>query len=462
MARKGSQKPTQSIILSTKNSLFNDAVELYEKSGRKARQWQINLLKAILSRNKKGLWEHTKFGWSISRRNGKNEVVAQREMIGIVILNEKILHTAHRTTASHEAWERLTSLLDSAKIEYTALRASGRERITIEGGGKIEFRTRSSKGGLGEGFDVLVIDEAQEYTDDQESALKYVVSASENPQTLFCGTPPTLHSSGTVFTNLRNNALSKSIKNAGWAEWSVAEQTDPRDKESWYATNPSLGQGLSERSIEDEIGGDVIDFNVQRLGLWLKYNQKSAISETDWNQVKVEKIPKLKGKLFIGIKYGVDGTNVALSIAVKTEDGRIFTEAVDCKSIRYGISWMLDFIKQSDVEKVVVDGAGAQNILAQEMKEYRLKAPILPTVKEVIIANTSFERSLYDGKLCHMDQPSLSEVVTNCEKRNIGQNGGFGYRSQYEENDISLLDSVILAHWACAESKPTTPQKIRY
>ncbi|WZU00321.1 hypothetical protein MGH68_12035 [Erysipelothrix sp. D19-032] len=93
MARKGSQKPTQSIILSTKNSLFNDAVELYEKSGRKARQWQINLLKAILSRNKKGLWEHTKFGWSISRRNGKNEVVAQREMIGIVILNEKILHT---------------------------------------------------------------------------------------------------------------------------------------------------------------------------------------------------------------------------------------------------------------------------------------------------------------------------------------------------------------------------------
>ncbi|WZU00319.1 hypothetical protein MGH68_12025 [Erysipelothrix sp. D19-032] len=42
-----------------------------------------------------------------------------------------------------------------------------------------------------------------------------------------------------------------------------------------------------------------------------------AISETDWNQVKVEKIPKLKGKLFIGIKYGVDGTNVALSIAVE-------------------------------------------------------------------------------------------------------------------------------------------------
>ena len=30
---------------------------------------------------------------------------------------ENILHTAHRTTTSHAAWERLCSLLDKAKIE---------------------------------------------------------------------------------------------------------------------------------------------------------------------------------------------------------------------------------------------------------------------------------------------------------------------------------------------------------
>lgn len=36
----------------------------------------------------------------------------------------------------------------------------------------MEFRTRTSTDGLDEGFDLLVIDEAQEYTEDQESALK--------------------------------------------------------------------------------------------------------------------------------------------------------------------------------------------------------------------------------------------------------------------------------------------------
>ncbi len=74
------------------------------------------------------------------------------------------------------------------------------------------------KGGLGEGFDLLVIDEAQEYTNDQESALKYVVTDSRNPQTLFCGTPPTPVSSGTVFLKLRNAALQGETENTGWAE----------------------------------------------------------------------------------------------------------------------------------------------------------------------------------------------------------------------------------------------------
>lgn len=50
-------------------------------------------------------------------------------------------------------------------------------------------------------------DEAQEYTDEQESALKYVVSDSKNPQTIFCGIPPTTVSSGTVFLKYRERTL---------------------------------------------------------------------------------------------------------------------------------------------------------------------------------------------------------------------------------------------------------------
>ena len=249
-------------------------------------------------------WVHTKFGYSVPRRNGKNEIVAIREMYGLKN-GEKILHTAHRTTTTHSAWERLLGLLEKAGMEVvSSYRAFGKEHIEVKDGGKIEFRTRTSKGGLGEGFDLLIIDEAQEYQDDQESALKYVVTDSRNPQTIFCGTPPTPVSSGTVFTKFRKATLEGDTVNAGWAEWSVNEQSDPRDRELWYETNPSLGTVLTERAVTDEIGSDPVDFNIQRLGLWIRYNQKSAIRKVEWNELKADTMPELTGEIFAGVKYG--------------------------------------------------------------------------------------------------------------------------------------------------------------
>ncbi|WP_125767350.1 terminase large subunit [Lapidilactobacillus wuchangensis] len=461
-ARLGNQHPTQSVILPFTNSLYETAIETYEKSGRKAQEWQVELTKDIFAVNDENLWTHTKFGYSLPRRNGKNEVVAIREMQGLQN-GEQMLHTAHRTTTSHSAWERLLRLLDKAGIYYESLRATGREKIEIpDTGGRVEFRTRTSTGGLGEGFDLLVIDEAQEYTADQESSLKYVVTDSDNPQTIFCGTPPTPLSSGTVFVNFRNEVLSGKLQNAGWAEWGVSKQSDVRDRALWYECNPSLGTVFTERSIQDEIGSDVIDFNIQRLGLWIKYNQKSAISENEWDELQVKSLPILRGPLFVGIKYGNDNANVAMSVAVKTLSGRIFVEVIDCQSIRNGNQWIINFLKKANVAKVVVDGASGQNILSGEMKDFGIKEPLLPTVKEVIMANSLWEQGIYGESICHADQPSLKTVVTNCAKRNIGSNGGFGYKSQFDDMDISLMDSALLAHWACVTLKPKKKQQIRY
>ena len=475
--RKGRQTPTQSVVLPYYVTKGQEAIDYYNHSGRTAQEWQELLLSDILAVNEEGLWVHTKFGYSVPRRNGKNEIVAIREVYGL-INGDKILHTAHRTTTSSAASKRLSAILngmgyveiarpkkeETYEKAYTYSKQFGLERISIlgEGGGSCDFRTRSSKGGLGEGFDLLIIDEAQEYTDDQESALKYVVTDSKNPQTIFCGTPPTPVSSGTVFTKLRIATLSGGTVNTGWAEWSVEKHSNPRDKELWYETNPSLGTIFTERSVTDEIGTDDVDFNIQRLGLWIKYNQKSAISKVEWEELKVNKVPELTGALFVGIKYGHDGGNVALSIAVKTKDKKIFVETIDCKEMRAGSYWIIDFLRNASVEKVIVDGANGQQLLANEMKEARLKAPVLPTVKEIIVANSTFEQGLFQANIVHMGQPSVEQVVSNCEKRAIGSNGGFGYKSMQDNIEIAILDSIVLAYWACSMSKERKKQKVSY
>ena len=459
-ARIGRQTPTTNVVLPYEETFGKEAVTLYESTGRKALEWQKLLVYDIMARTPDHLWTHSKFGYAVPRRNGKNEVVLMRELWGLKH-GEKILHTAHRTTTSRSAWERLKELLDDANIEHKDSGALGQEVIRVKStGGVVHFRTRTSKGGLGEGFDLMIIDEGQEYTSDQESSLKYVVSASPDPQTMLMGTPPTTESSGTVFMKMRETILSKGIENTGWAEWSVEEVHRQDDVDAWYQCNPSLGAFLTERAIKQEIGTDELDFNIQRLGYWIRYNLKSAVSRAEWDELQCKKLPDLRSRIFVGVKYSKTDT-VAVSIAIRTTDDRIFVEGIDCRPFRAGTDWIVAFLRGIDYKAVVIDGQSGQQILKDAMRDAHLYQAMLPKVADVIKANATFEERLAGKELCHMGQPSMICSVTNCEKRTIGSNGGFGYRSINEAYDIALMDSMILAQWICGQKTKKTAKRQR-
>lgn len=462
-ARKGLQTPTQSVILAYSETQGKKAIELFNKGRHKLLEWQENLLLPILAIREDGLYVHQKFGFSVPRRNGKSEI-----MLAIMryALDEgvKVMYTAHRTQTSRAIWERLQDLMLEVGFQESDMTISkqyGMERIDLKKTkGRVAFRTRTAKGGLGEGYDILIIDEAQEYTTDQESAIKYVVSDAPNPLTLMIGTPPTPQSSGTVFTNYRETMLKSPIEDCGWAEWSVEKMVDVYDREYWYQTNPSLGTILSERKILAEIGDD-LDFNIQRLGYWIRYNIKSAISKAEWDELLYQpKMADLQKQLSVGIKYGKDGTNVALAVACKTNDNRIFVEAIGCKQIRQGNDWIINFIKKTNPDSIVIDGAMGKAVLKEEIEQLKLGRPILPTTTEVINAHAKFENAIHSKSLCHNNQPSLTAIASNCEKRNIGSNGGFGYSSIKNELDIALLESVIYAHWGATEMKAKKKQRV--
>ena len=467
--RIGNQEPTIHFALPYEATDGQSATDLYELTGRKALEWQKKLVNDILARNDKDLWMHTRYGYSVPRQNGKGEILAIVELYGLAA-GLRVLHTAHLTSTSHKAWERECLLLDCLGVSYKSIKAKGQELIEIHSGGRIEYRTRTAKGGLGESYDILIVDEAQEYQDDQESALKYVISASPNPMTIMCGTPPTPVSSGTVFKNYRDNVLKGKAEDAGWSEWSVHEFSDIYDRELWYQTNPSLGIRLTERTLSAETGSDddkKIDFNIQRLGLWLKENQQSAILKADWDKTLIKQLPAFRGKMCVGIKYSKDGESVSMAIAINADDDRIFFEVVSNKSAREGNEWITDFCSRAGraINKIVIDGASGQQLLKDKLLELKVKGEksiILPTVAQVIKANAAFERNLLDGKLCRMEQPSLTALATNTEKRAIGSHGGFGYNAIQTGADITLLDSAIYATWAAGEFKETTKQKISY
>lgn len=476
--RIGNQTPTQCVVLAFKETKGDEAVMLYEQSGKQAMDWQRLLLNNIMATNSEGLWTHQKYGYEVPRQNGKGEILDMREFWGLVN-GENICHTAHKTSTSHSAWARLVKTLTAAgytelgrtkqgqiipEKSYKTTKQYGLEQIFLTNGGSIVFRTRTEAGGIGESFDLLVIDEAQEYTEAQQAALTYTIAASKNPQTIFCGTPPTPSSHGTVFQNMRKSVLSGNAYETGWSEWSVYEK--PRNianVDAWYMTNPSLGIILKERVIKAENTSDELDFTIQRLGYWYSYELKSEISEADWLTLKVKTMPDLKGKLYAGVKFAADGLNVSLSIAVRTKDGNIFVECIDCNKQSVGYEWIINFLQKADVEKVIIDGKGKQDLLEEELKARGIKVNIIkPTTAEAINAYAAFKQAIDTEQICHNGQPSVTQAVSNCEKRLIGTNGAFGYRSIRENVDVSIVESLALAYWLCSITKERKKQRITY
>ncbi|MFP5527736.1 hypothetical protein ACLGL1_04565 [Peptococcus simiae] len=155
--RYGRQTPTVSVILGYEQSLGSEAVDLYKRTGLRPYPWQEQMVEDLFAVNEEGLWTHSKFGYAIPRRNGKTEVVYMAELWGL-FHGLNILHTAHRISMAHASFEKLKRYLEKMglvdKEHFNSIKAKGQERLELlESGGVIQFRTRTSTGGLGEGFD---------------------------------------------------------------------------------------------------------------------------------------------------------------------------------------------------------------------------------------------------------------------------------------------------------------------
>lgn len=109
MKKYGNQTPTKSVILDYDKTLGNEAIELYEKTGRSPYPWQEKMINDLFATNDEDLWTHSKFGYAVPRRNGKTEIVYMAELWGL-FNGLNILHTAHRISTSHSSFDKLKKI----------------------------------------------------------------------------------------------------------------------------------------------------------------------------------------------------------------------------------------------------------------------------------------------------------------------------------------------------------------
>ena len=477
---KGCQTPTVRVAEEYSRTQGHLATELSANYGLAPHQWQADILDDWLAVDDNGVLVHNYCILEVPRQNGKTGVSDPRETWGLVARAEQILHTAQEFQTAKKAFDRLRKKFGSRKndpfADYPELNAlvdhytvsAGQMVLDLTNGGHIEFRTRGSNSDMGRGgtFDLVVIDEAQAYTEAQDASLSPLNSAapSGSPQTILMGTPPLPVSGdkGLVFIRAIESARERKTKGVCLHEWSTDTLDGAENKETWFRNNPSLGYQLLLSALEKDFASMSIDtFAREHLGFMPKKREmlNYAIPAHKWAACQ-SNLPKPSGKTAFGVKFSADGSEVCLCGAVVPDGAQARIELLERRPTGEGVQWLADFLnaRYDRAACVVVDGRNGVDVLVDKMSNvWRFKGSVIrPAAKQVIAAVSMLTDAINDQSVTwYSEQKMLAESATTSVKRPIY--GGWGFGGE----NAAPIEACALAFWGAKTCKRDPSRRMR-
>jgi len=492
--KTGRQEPTFSVVGSYASSDGSLIAEMFEEDGGATfYDSQRMELELMLARSADGSPAAQTIGISKPRQNGKSYAARYYAAYMGDFEHRDVLYSAHHSKTTHAMFKALCDLFESperfpdfAKDVKNISRAKGFEGIyfndwkDVDGnahkGGCIEFSTRTNSGARGGTYSVIIIDEAQELTRDEQEAMLPTVSAASDikdkrklPQQIFIGTPPSPSCHGTVFADMHRRAHSEDKGNGWWLEWSVDGDISRFNSEKLalsaaYETNPAMGYRIAEKTIINEYENMSIDgFARERLGWWspiVAEKVEYVIDAEQWNACMSAEA-KPEGKTAYGVKFSLDGSEVALCGAVCPKDGPARISLIDRKPTAMGTQWLADWLNEryKKASCVVIDGRNGVDVLVDKIAEtWRAKGSVIkPRAGEVIAAVGNLTNEVSEQTVTwYAGQQQLAESATTSHKRPIG--GGFGFGGE----NSAPIEAASLALWGCRTSKRDPTKKMRF
>lgn len=492
--RVGNQEPTFSVIGDYDYSFGSEVVEMFEEEGGATfYPSQEKEMELFLARNKDGSPAALTIGISKPRQNGKSYGVRFYAAYMGVFEHRQVLYSAHHSTTTNKMFKALCNLFENperypefASDVKSVSHARGYEGIyfkdwtdedgIIHDGGCIEFATRTNSGARGGTYSVIIIDEAQELTDDEQEAMLPVMSAASElsdasmmPQQIFIGTPPSPSCRGTIFAKMHEAAHSSEKNGTWWLEWAADVKLDDIYNseialELAYQTNPAMGYRIAEKTVINEFENMSVDgFARERLGWWTpkvnRVNQNLAIKTEVWDSCKsMERKPE--GKTAYGIKFTVDGSEICLCGAVIDDKGIARISLIERKPTGLGTQWLADWLNQryDKASCVVIDGRNGVDVLVDKISAtWRMRDSVIrPTAKDMIAAVSLVMDSLNEKTLTwYAEQTELRESAISSTKRPIG--GGWGFGGE----DSAPIEACALALWGAKTSKRNPNKRMR-
>ncbi|GHG09758.1 hypothetical protein [Streptomyces hydrogenans] len=432
------------------------------------------------------MWAARDVGLVVARQNGKGSILEARELAGLFLprfAEKTILHTAQDFATSGEHFRRIASLIENTPALNRKLKGvyetNGKERIELQDGSRLLFKTRTKKLGRGFSPQLVVLDESMFLDSESMMALRPTISAQLNPQLWFTGSAGL--EDAFEFGAVRYRAM-KALESGDldpylfFAEWSAevcddfcARDCDEHDRlgdeETWAKANPGYGIRISYETVDNELRGDPSGeaFKVERLsvGRWpVQGDPWSVISEEAWraridegSEIEQDSIKVLGVDVSPGREHaaiGVCGTNGDfLHVEITSDEVQM--------DHRAGADWLVKRIKEiwsrAKPDAVVIDRRCPAGAFVDELESSGITV-IVPSSSDVGDGCGTFTSGVQPRRgeiadIVHIDQQGLNEAVAGASKRVLGEKWGWDKRdsSRTSSVDITPLVAVTLAAW---------------
>lgn len=457
-SRHGHQNPSKFLQPEETSNRFSELEALVNAGGFRFLAWQRLVVASWLGVDEAGRWAARSCGAHVPRQNGKTlGTTVPRMNWGALALNELVLYTSHLQKTSTETFEDVAGFFDQKKFRKylkTIRTALGREEVIFKNGGRIKFLARTRNGGRGQHADLLVFDEDQELTDEQQASFLPCLAASANPQILYTGTPPDSGAPGTVARRVRDRAL-EGAPNIAYSEWSVDDISDVMDRDLWYQANPSLGILIQESTVETESIDMAADkFARERLGWWSPTSTEIAlepvINPEAWGEcANPDDPPKTNNGVIngVGVKFSVDGSRVTIAVCIRPKTGKPFIEVAKAGSTSAGTRWVARWLldRRDRIASASIDGKrGERCIQMLNDEKFPRQALHTPGSRDVASACSMLVDAVEAREIEHYAQGDLDAAATTCTRRRIGMDG-FGFEDT-ETGDSTLIEACALAY----------------
>ena len=475
--------------------------------------WQAYCIDALFAvrEDKTGahIWAGTEAGLLVSRQNGKGEILVAYDLAHLFLFprldgrRKTLLHSAHEFKTAIDGFQRLQGVIEAndtlmERVAPNGIRVGNDQpgitlaKRKINGkmqqlGDRARFIARSRNSGRGFAADVLVSDEAQEYSFQARNALTYTQSTVPNRQELLTGTAPTELNNAEVFEGVRDRGRSRSGPRTVWLEYSPEGSENPKafikhprvsaqpkkgqvvidlgDRAVWQQAIPSLGIRIQEEVVEEQVerATDILSLAIERFSVW---PDPAPEEETIYNDINLDtwgrhateraRITDEEAEV-ITVALGRGGGYATISYARRFDDDQI---AVQHKITGPQTIWVaaeLARIKELNPgATIILDPKNAGPIITH-IQTAGL-AFLGMNLSEIAAAHGYFIEAVNAGGVIHPNQPEVTESIKFAMPRAIGMTG-YTWEPSDPMKPISHAQTVTWAVWGVTKREANPPKE---